>query len=507
MVKALTTINHETEIEPYFLSQYSESQIFKNFVKSFVGELDSLETEFTAFKNTLSLFTATSGNLDKWGSILQADQRPYSDDLYRVLLFALVAAYNSQGHSYDIKQLILAVLKADGIHIDDNNDGSFSFTVLHPRFTFGVALVSDIVTLAKPAGVEFIGFTIADLYSEPTFSFNLDTRENASTYAVAVPEYTVASNWTNYVYAGSGAISLSDRIKYVSSGDKNSINFITALSDTQWRTDIDTAFTGAVGSIIAWQGKDGSLFHILSLSTSGTVSHTTSGTSVTTEIILTDSDDNSKCLISRNRRLLVPDALSFWSAQIDYTDADGPITLGQSLIESDMYASAYYSSYVFPASGAIAGTTRIRVHGSVASDLKLEFSMDLTNGALFDTELNNTIETVAGSEIGLVDKSGSQWVIKSGGSMTTTATTIAGTWMTIDVFIVQSGTLKAAEIRKDGSLTTASLLLSQFSSYDQSEEATFNTKNSSGIGKTFSYNSSSNRYGVTGGGRYSIFIA
>jgi hypothetical protein len=166
MVKPIDPIGHVNNAAGNFLSQYDDSPVFKGFVNSFLGSLDDIEVQLGLFKTILSLSASEGVNLDLWGNILQAGTRPTSDDDFRVLLFALIGAYYSEGLPEDVRALMINLITASSYEYLEFGKGVFSFGVIDPIFTFDPLLVSSLVQLAKPSGTEFIGFvsTISPYY-------------------------------------------------------------------------------------------------------------------------------------------------------------------------------------------------------------------------------------------------------------------------------------------------------------------------------------------------------
>ncbi len=158
MVKELVNVDHVVTADGKFLSQYKNSPIFKSFVFAFIEELNEIETELLLFKTDLVLANAEGVNLTRWGVILQSPTRPVEDETFRLLLYALIAAYYSEGRPEDLRALATTAITADSIIFNDIGGGIFSITLVNPVFTFDHQLVVDIINLAKPVGTEFKGF-------------------------------------------------------------------------------------------------------------------------------------------------------------------------------------------------------------------------------------------------------------------------------------------------------------------------------------------------------------
>lgn len=337
MVQPIEVVNHSAEAFDNIMTQYKNSPVFLNFLNSFLEELNDLETEYDLFRTILTLANAEGTNLDGWGRILDTPSRPADDDTFRVLLYALIGAYNSNGRPSDIRALILSVLQADDIFIDDNGEATFAFTVFNPVFTFDPQLVTDIVSLAKPAGVEFLGYTVADLYSQETFSFDGDTRPRSSTFGIAVPTQSPLGDWSNYIFAPNGSITESRRIYYETNPvtRESSIIFVTDTADTDWRFDLDNQFNGSVGSVIGWYGLGGDFYNIFTLANVGTiVDEGPIGDSYYTKIRLINGNGTTVCVFQINRQVQVGDQLAIYQSDFEYNETDPVITLAQTLQEN-----------------------------------------------------------------------------------------------------------------------------------------------------------------------------
>ena len=222
MVKPLEYVDHSAEADEKFLSQYKGSENFVKLVKIFLSELTPLEDMYSTWTEKLNLDTATGVNLDYWRDILDSDLRPFqdnprpeNDDVFRALLYALIGAYNSDGTARAIQQTLEKVLKADKVFIDDNFDGSFTFEVDNPTFIFGKDLISNIVRIAKPVGVEFLGYTVTNAYGTKTFGFFEDNDENTLGFAVLASADVTTGVWENYHCAAAGEITTNKRIETI----------------------------------------------------------------------------------------------------------------------------------------------------------------------------------------------------------------------------------------------------------------------------------------------------
>lgn len=345
MVKTLVTIDHVVDAQDKYLTQYSKSTQFIDFVDSFIEPINLLETEITLFKTILPLSKAKGANLNLWGEILDSTRRPTDDEDFRALLYALLGAYYSQGSAANIRDLVLSVLEADSTIIDDNGLGTFSFTVLNPAFNFDQSLVSEIIELAKPAGVEFLGFAIANRFGTPAFSFDSDLRPNSEGFGVAVPTKSALTNWTNYIFPPAASITETRRIYHEidATTGETSITIVTDTADTAWRADIATDYEGNIGAFIGWLGVGASdFYHIETLTDTGTVETTTVGDSTYTKLILIDSDGVDLVEMRKNNQVVLADKLTASEiSDLEYDDSDSAPTLAKTL-QDDPFDPANY---------------------------------------------------------------------------------------------------------------------------------------------------------------------
>ena len=218
MVKPLEKVDHIEQSKANYLSQYIGLPNFTALIDSLMAGTEDLEDLFDTWAEKLNLDTATGVNLDYWGELLDADRflsdikRPANDDIYRSMLYAIAGAYTSDGSCQAIANIILSILRADGVFIDDNEDGSFSFEVDNPKYLFGKDFIKALVDLSKPVGVEFIGYTVTNVYGEPTFGFNEDEDQNILGFAVLANIDVASGYWENYHCAGTGEIGTAQRI-------------------------------------------------------------------------------------------------------------------------------------------------------------------------------------------------------------------------------------------------------------------------------------------------------
>ena len=218
MVKPLEKVDHIEQSKANYLSQYVELPNFTALIDSLMTGLEDVEDMFDTWAEKLNLDTATGINLDYWGEILDADsflsgiKRPANDDVYRAMLYAIAGAYTSDGSCQAIANIVLSILQADGVFIDDNEDATFSFEVDNPKFLFGKDFISALINLSKPVGVEFIGYTVTNVYGEPTFGFYEDEDKNILGFAVLANIDVTTGFWENYHCAAAGEISTTERI-------------------------------------------------------------------------------------------------------------------------------------------------------------------------------------------------------------------------------------------------------------------------------------------------------
>lgn len=259
MVKPITILDHEAEGERNFLSQYEGATLFKAFVGSFTAEINQIETQLNLFLNETGLQTADGAQLNGIGRILNAKTRPPDDELFRVLLNALTAAYNSEGTAQDVRAVILLTVNASSVTIDEIGGGVFALTIFQPVFKFGQEVVFDVVNLAKAAGIEFASFVISDSFSDPTFSFVGDNRPNSEGFAVAVPPQIPDSYYLFYVFPNAGSVTTTNRVWLTSSsGDVEQdlvVNFATSNANTNWFNELLLSYA-VVGGRFEWVNRD-----------------------------------------------------------------------------------------------------------------------------------------------------------------------------------------------------------------------------------------------------------
>ena len=218
MVKPLEKVDHIEQSKANYLSQYIGLPNFTALLDSLMTGMEDLEDLFDTWGEKLNLDTATGVNLDYWGELLDADRflsdikRPANDDIYRSMLYAIAGAYTSDGSCQAVANVILNILRADGVFIDDNEDGSFSFEVDNPKYLFGKDFIKALIDLSKPVGVEFIGYTVTNVYGEPTFGFAEDEDQNILGFAVLANIDVASGYWENYHCAATGEIGTTQRI-------------------------------------------------------------------------------------------------------------------------------------------------------------------------------------------------------------------------------------------------------------------------------------------------------
>lgn len=257
MVKTLVSVDHVADGLNNLLGQYKNATLLKGFIEPFLNELNDIETDLTAFKNQLPLFGATGENLDRWGDILNGNRRPTDDNTYRAYLYTLVAAYNSQGSGQNIRSLILSVLNALEVIIYDYGQARFAVEAINPVYTFDRLLLPEIISFAKPAGVEFLGYTEVNAFDGSYFAFEGDANPLAGTYSVIVSTIT----YYDYIFAGTG---LANTARIINEGDFSGtvyLRFNSAKNDgsnfTQQLTDYantEDAYLSIVDSAgVTWE--------------------------------------------------------------------------------------------------------------------------------------------------------------------------------------------------------------------------------------------------------------
>lgn len=175
--------------------------------------------------------------------------------------------------------------------------------------------------------------------------------------------------------------------------------------------------------------------------------------------------------------------LPYFGFDLDQSPDAGPFSVGRQTNEADSYTWTYPISgslgnsqdinmdYTFLANGSITPTTRITLQGSLATNITIEF----THGPS-DNFRQNLYTLSDGTTFTVVDKSGVTWAITgqsntafSQGGTSEYSTTIMELWNT--------GTVKYAVILKDGVSVDQTVLFNDFDSYNEQDEAIFNTNN------------------------------
>lgn len=177
-----------------------------------------------------------------------------------------------------------------------------------------------------------------------------------------------------------------------------------------------------------------------------------------------------------------------FSSDID-VDGEGFTVKTETVIDS-------YSSYVYPLNGAITDIDRITFLQD-GDDFNLTFHLDTTNGPLFETELLTELG-VDGGIIKFNDALGAVFEFVSDGTVSISSTTVGDSYR-IAIKIVDNLVVKGA-LKFAGVSESFYKVASDFSAYDDSNLATFNTNNTSGL-----VNFYSNSY-TADGGHYSIII-
>jgi len=285
MVKTLVPIDHESNADGNFLSQYENSPQFIGFVKSYLDSLNLVEDELTLFKSILQLQTAEGFNLTQWGIILQASTRPVSDDEFRVLLFALIGAYYSEGRPEDIRALIVNMVSATTYTFKDIGGAIFGFEVTDAVFTFDTDLISDFVGLAKPAGVEFEGLT---LVLSDYLGFDLDA---AATAYGLITGFTSVTGFTNYVFPTVFVGSVTQTVN--TAGTVTFTIIQDAATGAAFKTELDTHIVGAgqIGNVWGIVDKTTNEFYVFEVIRSDVITAVTITTEHKIDITISELSD------------------------------------------------------------------------------------------------------------------------------------------------------------------------------------------------------------------------
>jgi len=355
MTKELEIVDHITDGEENILYQYRKSPVFKAFIESFLREINELEAQAFLFLTETSLQTADGAQLNGIGRILNSKTRPPNDDLFRALLNALAAAYNSNGTAQDVKAVIMLTVSAEDVFIDETPaEGQFTVTIFGPDFTFGQQVVFDVVNLTKSAGIEFISFIISDSFSDPTFSFVGDNRPNSEGYAVAVPISVPDSFYLGYVFPLPASITTANRVFLTSvSGDPKQdlvVNIITSNANLTWNAELLLSFA-VIGGTFEFTNKDTAQnkIRLIVLDAVNVYTMTVIGNYQQHSFAVVSSGQ-TKSAVQINSTIVTPEILN--AEFVAYTEADAalwttnnPSGLGKTFIEDssgfpDIYATS-----------------------------------------------------------------------------------------------------------------------------------------------------------------------
>jgi len=177
MTKKLIKLNHSEEFKEKLLEQYKRSPQFNSLIESFTEELNYIEEEAENFNTLLSLNAAEGVNLDYWGIILNSPTRPTDDDAFRQMLKGLIGAYYSEGTNQDILSFVNLAIPNSGFYLQDNEDATFSGTLINPTIYFKVRFLKELLNSATCMGVQMLGFKLSSINQNDAFAFSTDTKQ------------------------------------------------------------------------------------------------------------------------------------------------------------------------------------------------------------------------------------------------------------------------------------------------------------------------------------------
>lgn len=148
--------DHEDQALARLIEQYKETTTIKNIIRAIVAQTQDQEPVLDDLQTKRALETSEGVQLDLWGVILNQSRGGLSDAVYRALLFARVAQYNSQGTADELIAIFEALtMPTTGVDYVEFYPGGFCLTANDPTPIVPDATISQIINQAKPAGVEF----------------------------------------------------------------------------------------------------------------------------------------------------------------------------------------------------------------------------------------------------------------------------------------------------------------------------------------------------------------
>ena len=166
-----TPINHALEAINRLLTQYKSATNIKALIDAFMEQVQEVEDSLQTFPTARALATATGAQLDGIGEILDLERGTFDDAVYRIILYAKIAEYNSNGTINDIINMLILCSGCIDVTINEIGQATMMITINQSSNTLGL---NDIVNNCKLAGVNF---ELIESYAEP-FAFLEYTANN-----------------------------------------------------------------------------------------------------------------------------------------------------------------------------------------------------------------------------------------------------------------------------------------------------------------------------------------
>lgn len=161
-------IDHQTEAINRLLTQYRSSTKIKAIIDAFMEQVQEIEDSLQTFPTARALATATGEQLDRVGVILNLGRGNVDDATYRILLYAKIAEYYSEGQVEDIITIFKTLMGTDAVELHEAWPVGFSLTALNPDPIGELTVIFEAIDSAKAAGVG-VGYFAAT--TNPAFAF------------------------------------------------------------------------------------------------------------------------------------------------------------------------------------------------------------------------------------------------------------------------------------------------------------------------------------------------
>ena len=429
MTKELEAIDHEVAGNIKVLSQYKGSPIFKTLLDTFTSKINEIEEELFKFKADLTLDTAVGKNLDLLGDLLNAQTRPVDDETYRTVLYGLVAAYNSEGRASDILALLTKLIVADEYYLFDGPAPAVFFINLTGAVVPAEpALLTDIINLAKSAGVQFEGIVFIPSGFSPVFAFTIDGDGDAGPFA-SIIDGGVES--FSYVFQDLGDLTSNVRIL------RDSFYFtFRTLNDSVGQDFADELVVWAATSnneIIFWDLDN--VQWIVTSNQNSSVTPSASGNYFNQRVAVADNT----CMLEYFGHFTLPSYQQPTMASYYDTDKIAFENNNKLGVVSNVDSSQRtFYSFVYAPAGSMPVTDKIRV-AVVGLVTQVEiFMLTSDNPSVFLAEINNAITSSGVFE--LVDFFLRRWKIVFNPSSTVPTFVDNGTYWQINIELDNNGT-------------------------------------------------------------------